>query len=453
MTEPPIHEDPRQTDRRYRDATDAVRKVLDEIGRCTDAEREALSRDAIQLRQMLIKLRDGRVDIVVFGEISTGKSALINALVGEEAASVSAEGGWTRESWLVAWDKCGYTIPGLADSKVTLIDTPGINEVEGEARAQLARDAASHGDLILFVTDSDLNQTEFGSLKQLIDTNRPVIVVLNKKDLYNKQEIHDLTTTIRDVRLGDAITPQDLVLTSADPKPIEYVIENDDGTTKTEMRSPAPDTEQLTSRILDILGKDGKVLLALNAALFAADKSDKVASVKVKMRHRAANKLIWSYAGSKAVATAANPIPLLDIFGGTLVDASQVVALGKVYDIKLSRRNAAGLIKAILYAAGWVSLSQVATHLGAGLLKGMTAGTATLVTAPVQGAAAGYGSYIVGQAAKYYLEHGASWGGKSPKAVVSQIIARTDKDSVIEKLKEEVRAKMRRNRHAPDPRA
>ena len=105
---------------------------------------------------MLKKLRDGRVDIVVFGEISTGKSAMINALVGEEAASVSAEGGWTRESWLVAWDKCGYHIPGLADSKVGLIDTPGINEVEGDARAQLARDAAAHGDLILFVTDSEL---------------------------------------------------------------------------------------------------------------------------------------------------------------------------------------------------------------------------------------------------------------------------------------------------------
>jgi len=436
------------TDRRYRDAVDAVKRVLNELGRCTEAERAELSRDAIQLRQMLIKLRDGRVDIVVFGEISTGKSALINALVGEEAASVSAEGGWTRESWLVAWDKCGYTIPGLADSKVTLIDTPGINEVQGDARAQLARDAASHGDLILFVTDSDLNQTEYESLRQLIDTSRPVIVVLNKRDLYTRLEIEQLISTIRDDRLAGALDPQDLVVAAADPKPIEYVIEEHDGTSRTEMRSPGPDTEALKQRVLAVLGRDGKALLALNAAMFASDKSDKIASVKVKMRHRAASKLIWAYAGSKALATAVNPLPLLDIFGGTLVDASQIVALGKVYEIKLSKRNAAGLIKAVVMAAGWVTLSQVATHLGAGLLKGMTLGTSTLVTAPVQGAAAGYGSYIVGQAAKYYLEHGASWGGKSPKAVVADIIANTDKDSVIQKLKEEVRNKLRRNQHA-----
>ena len=440
--------DTREIDRRYRDAIDAVQRVLSELGRCNEDERAALSRDAIQLRQMLKKLRDGRVDIVVFGEISTGKSALINALVGEEAASVSAEGGWTRESWLVAWDKCGYRIPGLADSKVALIDTPGINEVQGEARAQLARDAAAHGDLILFVTDSDLNQTEYESLCQLVKTNRPVVVVLNKKDLYTQQEIDQLISAIRDERFADALPPEDLVLTAADPKKVEYLIEETDGTTRTQMRSPGPDTQALRARILDILGRDGKSLLALNAAMFASDKSDKIASLKVKMREQRANKLIWTYAASKAVATAANPVPLLDIFGGTLVDASQIIALGKLYDIKMTRRNAAGLVRAIMVAGGLVTLSQLATHLGAGLLKGLTAGAGTFVTAPVQGAAAGYGSYIVGQAAKFYLEHGASWGGKSPKAVVCDIIAHTDKDSVIQKLKEEVKNKLRRNPHA-----
>ena len=444
MTESP-HNDPREIDRRYRDAVDAVQRVLTELGRCTEEERAALSRDAIQLRQMLKKLRDGRVDIVVFGEISTGKSAMINALVGEEAASVSAEGGWTRESWLVAWDKCGYHIPGLADSKVALIDTPGINEVEGEARAQLARDAAAHGDLILFVTDSDLNQTEYESLCQLIKTNRPVIVVLNKKDLYSQQELDQLVSGIRDERFADALPPEDLVLTAADPKKIEYVIEDADGTTRTEMRSPGPDTEALRARILEILGRDGKSLLAFNAAMFASDKSDKIASLKVKMRDRKASKLIWGYAVSKAIAAAANPIPLFDVLGGTLIDASQIVALGRVYDIKMTRRNATGLLKTVLFAAGWITAASYAVP---SILKAFTAGTSTLITAPSQGAAAGYGSYIVGQAAKYYLEHGASWGGKSPKAVVADIIANTDKDSVIQKLKEEVKLKLKRNPHA-----
>ena len=58
-----------------------------------------------------------------------------------------------------------------------------------------------------------------------------------------------------------------------------------------------------------------------------------------------------------------------------------------------------------------------------------------MLTAVPQGAAAGYGSYIVGQAAKYYFEHGASWGGEAPKTVVQRILEETDKQSVLEQLK------------------
>ena len=144
-----------------------------------------------------------------------------------------------------------------------------------QARAQLARDAAAHGDLILFVTDSDLNQTEYESLKQLVETNRPVIVVLNKRDLYSEDELDQLISGIRDERFADALPEEDLVVTAADPKKIEYVIEEEGGSTRTEMRSPGPDTEALRARVMEVLGRDGKSLLALNAVLFASDKSDK----------------------------------------------------------------------------------------------------------------------------------------------------------------------------------
>src|SRR6185503_12918755 len=106
------------------------------------------------------KLTSGRVEIVIFGEISTGKSALINALVGQAVASVDVRGGWTKEVWHVAWEGCGYRLPGLAQSEVVLVDTPGLNEVGGAVRGEMAREAAQQAELILFVTDSDLNDTE-----------------------------------------------------------------------------------------------------------------------------------------------------------------------------------------------------------------------------------------------------------------------------------------------------
>ena len=79
---------------------------------------------------MAEKLAAGRVEIVVFGEISTGKSALINALVGEAVASVNVRGGWTKDVWHVGWEGAGYCVPGMDRSQVILIDTPGLNEVD-----------------------------------------------------------------------------------------------------------------------------------------------------------------------------------------------------------------------------------------------------------------------------------------------------------------------------------
>ena len=96
-----------------------------------------------------------------------------------------------------------------------------------------------------------------------------------------------------------------------------------------------------------------------------------------------------------------------------------VVTLAHVYGMSLTWTNARQLIQSIIKAAGWVMLGEMVTHLAASLFKGLTFGTGTVLTALPQGAAAGYGSYIVGQAAKYYFEHGASWGGEAPKAVVT----------------------------------
>jgi hypothetical protein len=81
-------------------------------------------------------------------------------------------------------------------------------------------------------------------------------------------------------------------------------------------------------------------------------------------------------------------------------------------------------------------------------MKGATLGMSTAVSAIPQGSAAGFGSFIVSQAAKYYLEHGASWGGEAPKAVVNRILQQTDKRSVIEHLRAEIKKKLATNPHA-----
>jgi len=434
--------------REYAAALGTVRHAIEQFGGCSDAEKASLVRELAELEAMSRKLEEGRVEIVLFGEIDTGKSALINALIGKRVAEVDVRGGWTKEVRGATWDAAGYVVPGFMQSEVVLLDTPGINEVDGADRAAMARDAAGRADLILFVTDSDLNQTEYSALGALAATHKPIILVFNKIDNYTAEQRAQLRHVLSDSRLRGILGPDDVVETAADPLPREYLVEGADGRVRSEYRQPPPQVEALKARILEVLEQDGKALLALNAAMYAADRSDRIGALKVRMRDERATAIIWSYAAMKSIGVALTPLPAADVLGGSAVDVTMVVTLAHVYGIALTWANARKLIESILKAAGWVMLGEMATHLAASLFKGLTFGGSTAITALPQGAAAGYGSFVVGQAAKYYFEHGASWGGEAPKAVITRILEATDKKSVLERLKSEIHAKIRLNPHA-----
>lgn len=445
MTDAPSANNPADD---YRSALDAVHHAIAQFRDCSDEERRELQGDLNALERMAEKLEAGRIDIVVFGEISTGKSALVNALVGEELTQVNIQGGWTKDLWHVPWDNLGYRVPGFANSQVILVDTPGLNEVDGAGRTEMARTAAEQADLVLFVTDSDLNETEFSALENLVGSHKPILLVLNKTDLYRAEEVQQLLDLFRGLRLAGLVDPENILTTQADPREVQYILESADGSERTEWRKPKPKTEALTARIFKVLEAEGRSLLALNAAMFAADKSDRMAALRVQLREETAASTIWKFAVTKSLAVSLNPLPAIDVLGGTAVDAAMIVSLGRVYGISITTSNARSLMTSILKAAGWVMLSEALVSYASSAFKALTVGYGSVATALPQGAAAGYGSYIVGQAARYYFQHGASWGDESPKQVVTQILENTDKQSVLEKLKEEIKRKISKNPYA-----
>jgi len=435
-----------------RAASAAVQEVIDKVAGSRGEERAVLESELRRLEALRAKLEARRVDIAIFGEIDTGKSALVNALSGEPAAEVSVRGGWTREVARIPWE-AGMRSLGGADAAsnpggaIVLLDTPGVNEVEGRARAAMAREAAERADLILFVTDSDLNELEHAALAELAATGRPVLLVFNKTDLYSSSQRDEILSALAD-RTRELLPADHIVTSSADPQPVEVIVEHADGTESSQLRHPEPDVSALRDRMLELLRTEGEAMLALGAAMSAADASDRMASVRIEMRQRLANRLIWSFMVTKAIAVSANPIFAADVLGGLVVDASMVASLAKVYGIPLNVTHSAKLARSILLAAGLVTAAGFATDATMSLLKGLTLGVSTLVTAPIQAAAAGYGTYIVGQATRYYLEHGASWAGRSPKQVVRAILASTDRRAIVDQLRDEIRDRLWLNRHA-----
>ncbi|NOX57896.1 MAG: DUF697 domain-containing protein [Planctomycetes bacterium] len=425
----------------------SLARVLADVRNASPDERALLSEDLAQLEAMQEKLQLGEVHILCFGSINVGKSSLINALRKQAGAETGPIGGWTASNQRYEWAECSYKVPGLADSKVVLVDTPGLNEVDGQQRARMAQDAARSADLILFVVADDFMDVQYEALRQLAEARKPIIVVLNKTDTRTPDERERLLAKIRDDRVPTFIKPEDVVAIAASPLPRVRIIERADGTTVEESFQPPPDIEPLQIRMLEILGREGKALIALNSAVFTADKGDRLLAVKESIRSQQAEKTIRNYAIGKALAVAFNPVPIADIAGGALVDAKMIHSVADIYDCKLSGKQVRSLILEIGKSAGWIAGAEWITHAGSGVLKTLTFGVSTLVTGPVQACAAAFGSYIVGKAAQHYIVHGEGWGKDGAKKVILQIISEAASGGKIDDLKDEIRQRIAKNRH------
>lgn len=398
--------------------------------RVPDSVRDVLSDEYKQLGVMLKKLEQGHLHIAVFGRVSVGKSSVLNALLGKQAFSVSILHGETKTEGIEEWQE-------VDAGGVYLIDTPGINEIDGEARERLAHEVANRSDLLLFVVDSDLTDVELVALKTVAETQRPIVLVVNKADQYNDEEILTLRTIIRK-RVKGIIASKNIVFTAASPSKQTVIYVDEDGNEQETIRQRPVDIINLKSRLWEIVEAEGKTLSALNASLFAGNLSEQLGEKILATRKELGEETIHMYCVGKGVAVALNPIPIADLLAAAAIDVSMVIHLSRIYGLPMSKSEAGDLIKTIaaqmlvLYATFW------AIHLASSALKIGTAGFSTVVTGLAQGAVAWYSTLVVGRVAEDYLAKGKSWGESGPKLIVQNILDSLDRDSVMSDAKEEI---------------
>jgi len=403
-------------------AAESLRGLLDDP-KVPRGVRESLSSDYGQVRAMLEKLEHGELFVAAFGRVGVGKSSLLNALVGREAFSVSPLHGETRAVAHAHWES-------FDAGRVRLIDTPGIDEIDGATRERMAHEVAGRADLVIFVAEGDLTRTELAALEQVTAERRPVVIALNKADRYTPDELDSILERIAE-RTTDLVKREHVVPVSANPAPVTR-LESDASGAETEARVPRePDVAALSAVLWDVLEREGKTLAALNASLFAGRLSDEVARRVAAARRDVAEKVIRTWCVGKGVAVALNPVPVADLLAAGAIDVALVVHLGRVYGLPVTRREAGRLIGTLTAELALLMGTVWGLNLVSAALKGLTAGFSVAITATLQGAAAYYATYVVGRAAERYFVNGKSWGPGGPKAVVQSILRSVDKGSVL----------------------
>ena len=353
------------------------------------SEVQALADDAelpIEVRQPLREtagdLQDKwsaeTLEIVAFGTISSGKSSVLNALARRDVFRTDVRGGTTLLRSEVPW-------PGA--DRVTLVDTPGLAEVEGSEREGLARLAARDADLVLLVVDGPLKDFEGDVLEQLAAMEKPVIVCLNKSDWYADRDRSLLLEQITE-QVQRWVPAENVVALRAQPVARSRVHVLADGTESLETVEVEPDIGELAQRMLLLVQRKGQDLLLANLLLRARGLvTEAKLQVQTTLDQRArevVDRYMWQTAGAAALS----PLPLLDVAAALALTVKMVLELARVYrqsvDLETATRLVSELGRNLVSILGATLATPVAGTAVASLLKTVP-GVGTLAGGVLQG--------------------------------------------------------------------
>ncbi len=149
------------------------------------------------------EFKSGFVSII--GRTNVGKSTLINLLVGEKIAAIANKVQTTRTQ-----------VKGIVNrenSQIIFIDTPGIHKPKtklNENMIELSWGAIEDSDIVLFLIEADSKEIGRGDkkvLEKIKESKKKTILIINKIDLVNKEELAKLINLYKEEYPFEAIIP------------------------------------------------------------------------------------------------------------------------------------------------------------------------------------------------------------------------------------------------------
>jgi GTP-binding protein EngB required for normal cell division len=172
------------------------------LASATDSDAKTVAVAASQLDDVFL--------LVVVGEFNAGKSAFVNALIGERLLDEGVTPTTSRIHLLRYGDQRSTELTSSGVRAVAaplellrdihIVDTPGTNAIIRE-HEQLTTDFVPRSDLVLFVTSADrpFTETERAFLGTIRDWGKKILLIVNKVDIFEQsQQLDEVLTFVRD---------------------------------------------------------------------------------------------------------------------------------------------------------------------------------------------------------------------------------------------------------------
>jgi len=279
-----------------------------------------------ELEELARRQRDASVALCFFGEISSGKSSLIRALVPAADVEVDVVGGSTREIRHYRWR--------MEDGgEILLTDVPGTAGLDA-GFAELAREEALRAQVVVFVADGDLTRAEKDSVAALLALEKPIILVLNKSDRYSAREQATILERLLDhlQDLGGAVDRDRVVAVSAGGE-TEVVERQADGSEKTVRRSRDADIGVLVVAINRLLAGNRDRLDARRERAVFSLAAEKLERAEAAYREQRGEQILRNSTRKAVLGALAAVSPGTDVVIQGYVGTTMTRELCRLYDV------------------------------------------------------------------------------------------------------------------------
>ena len=313
-------------------AAERKRVSLEELqARAAAARAQGLDTSAIDAEIEAIAAEPQELELAFFGKISTGKSSLIQTLLPHATI-----------------ERYHYENPrGLS---LTLLDMPGTHQAGADGTLdQEVMNAARRVHIVAYVIDQDLTESDMISILRLHAFDKPMLVILNKTNLYSASELEELQTRIR-TRLPEGVAF--ITAASAHRQSVRRL--NPDGSTAWQEREAPGEVSALLQQLAQMTAERGTLTARNRQALLAL--ADEALSERLAhYRRERGEAMVKSYARKAMLGGVAAVGPGTDVLIQGYLGMDMLKHLTKLYDVPTRDIDLQTLVEA--------ASSKVKTHL------------------------------------------------------------------------------------------